>query len=94
MRRNMAVPDTVTKDEYDLYDFILIKNVLVVSSSKRGYREALTWGSVVVYGVTTAPHNVLTGGRAVEFRYSPEEEMLILPDVGAPLGQDFTIAWS
>ncbi|XP_040066950.1 lysosomal alpha-glucosidase-like [Ixodes scapularis] len=86
--------NTVTKDEYDLYDFILIKNVLVVSSSKRGYREALTWGSVVVYGVTTAPHNVLTGGRAVEFRYSPEEEMLILPDVGAPLGQDFTIAWS
>ncbi|KAG0445212.1 hypothetical protein HPB47_018407 [Ixodes persulcatus] len=90
------ISDTVSNDEYDLYEFLLIENVLVVSCSKQGYREALTLGSVAVYGVTTAPHNVSTGGRAVEFRYSPNEKSLAnlsLLQVAAPLrhGEGFSV---
>ncbi|KAH7968110.1 hypothetical protein HPB52_005827 [Rhipicephalus sanguineus] len=62
--------DTVQREQYNTYTFMLIdRSQLVVSATHRGYADGLHLGTVVVYGVREKPTFVSLKGRSLEFRY-------------------------
>lgn len=87
--------DTIERDEYNLYSFILInRNKLVVRVDHHGYANDLRLGSVIILGVPHKISEVLVENRRIEFDHSTEKKMLTIMNISEPLVQDFVISWS
>ncbi|CAN8026673.1 unnamed protein product, partial [Ixodes persulcatus] len=86
--------NTIEDDKYNLYEFLLVKDLLIVSKTKRGYADNVTLGRVRVFGVSTGPTTVSLEGRSVKFDYNQTTEVLTLLDIDQPMDEDFTITWT
>ncbi|XP_040076997.1 lysosomal alpha-glucosidase-like [Ixodes scapularis] len=86
--------DTVERNEYNLYEFLLVRDLLHVSCHKRGFQGNLKLGRVVVYGVSTAPASVTIEGTDIKFDYNETTQMLSILNIDKPLDGDFVIKWS
>ncbi|KAL1432915.1 hypothetical protein MTO96_001910 [Rhipicephalus appendiculatus] len=87
--------DTVQREQYNTYTFLLIdRSQLVVSATHRGYADGLNLGTVTVFGVREKPTFVSLKGRSLEFRYDHQTRVLTILDIWEPLAEAFIISWS
>lgn len=87
--------DTVQKEIYSTYEFILSKNVLSIGQAKNGSADTLTLEGVTLCGIAERPHEVrIVGGRPIDFAYSEAKELLIIMGLNQPMVGNFSIAWS
>lgn len=86
--------NTIEDDKYNLYEFLLVKDLLIVSRTKRRYADNVTLGRVRVFGVSTGPTTVSLEGRILKFDYNQTTEVLTLLDIDQPMDEEFTITWT
>ncbi|EEC13933.1 lysosomal alpha-glucosidase, putative [Ixodes scapularis] len=86
--------NTIEDDKYNIYEFLLVKDLLIISRTKRGNADNVTLGRVRVFGVSTGPTNVSLEGRSVKFDYNETTEVLTLLDLDQPMDEDFAVTWT
>ncbi|XP_064480588.1 lysosomal alpha-glucosidase-like [Ornithodoros turicata] len=86
--------NTIEDGRYLLYEFNLVKDVITVTCTHRGYPSYPSLFQLLVLGVPNEPHNVTVAGKSRKFKYNTNGFLSITVEPPQEMNEDFTITWS